>query len=173
MNGFRRFDALMGHFYYHLGTAVGISIGLFAVTISLDLFLRLFSIGNLPGVQEIIEYVMFAGVFLSAPWALRIGAHVRVDLLIGALPTAWGKRLDQLLNLAGLSICLILLWFGGINLKFAYAFQSMLMKYYTMPEWWLLTVFVVSFALLSLEFISRMLRGGNAFEPGQHSTGGI
>jgi TRAP-type C4-dicarboxylate transport system permease small subunit len=173
MNGFRRFDALMGHFYYHLGTLVGISIGLFAVSISLDLVLRLFSLGNLPGVQEIIEYIMFAGVFLSAPWALRIGAHVRVDLLIGALPSALARSLDQVLDVAGLAICLILLWFGGVNFKFAYAFNSTQMKYYNIPEWWLLSVFVVSFTLLSVEFISRMIRGGTSPEKDQHAAGGF
>jgi TRAP-type C4-dicarboxylate transport system permease small subunit len=173
MNGFRRFDALMGHFYYHLGTAVGISLGLFAVSISLDLVLRLLGAGNLPGVQEIIEYLLFAGVFLSAPWALRIGAHVRVDLLIGALPSALARVLDKVLDLAGLGICLVLLWFGTVNLSFAYAYQSTQMKYYNVPEWWLLTVFVVSVALLSLEFLSRMARGGNATEPGQHAAGGF
>lgn len=173
MNGFKRFDALLGHFYYHLGTVIGISIGLFAVAISLDLFLRLFGIGNLPGVQEIIEYILFAGVFLSAPWALRIGAHVRVDLLISSLPAAPARVLDHALDVAGLAICLTLLWFGGINLKFAYMFNSMQMKYYNIPEWWLLTVFVVSFSLLTLEFISRMIRGGNAPEKNQHAAGGF
>ncbi|MFV0514799.1 MAG: TRAP transporter small permease [Jhaorihella sp.] len=173
MNGFRRFDAFMGHFYYHLGTVVGISIGLFAVAISLDLILRLMNAGNLPGVQEVIEYAMFAGVFLSAPWALRIGAHVRVDLLIGALPATLARTLDQILDVTGLAICLILLWFGGINLKTAYIFNSTQMKYYNVPEWWLLSVFVVSFSLLSLEFVSRMLRGGTAPEKGQHATGGF
>ncbi len=159
MSAFKRFDALMGHFYHHLGTAIGITIGLFAVAISLDLLLRLLSLGNLPGVQEIIEYLLFAGVFLSAPWALRIGAHVRVDLLLSNLPENASRLLEILLDVFGLAICLVLIWFGTANLNFAYAFNAMQMKYYNIPEWWLLSVFVLSFALLALEFLSRLLRG--------------
>lgn len=173
MDAFRRFDALMGHFYHHLGTAVGISLGAFAVAISLDLVLRLLGAGNLPGVQEIIEYLLFAGVFLSAPWALRIGAHVRVDLLVGALPSGLARTMDRILDLAGLGICLVLLWFGGVNLQFAYAFNSMQMKYYTVPEWWLLGVFVIGLSLLSLEFLSRLVRGGSAPEQDQTAAGGF
>jgi len=173
MAAFARFDALMGRFYYHLGTWVGISIGLFAVSISLDLFLRLLGWGNLPGVQEIIEYALFAGVFLSAPWALRLGAHVRVDLLVSALPKAAATGLERALDIFGAMVCFVLIWFGSINLSQAYAFNSMQMKYFKVPEWWLLTVFVVSFFLLAVEFLSRLLRGGNAEEAAMEHTGGL
>lgn len=171
MSRFQRFDRVMGRIYHHVGNAVGISIGLFAVAISLDLILRLMGVGNLPGVQEIIEYLFFAGVFLSAPWVLRIGAHVRVDLVISNLPPKVARALDRLLDLLGLSICLVLLWFGTVNLKFAYLFNSLQMKYYHVPEWWLLSVFVVSLSLLVLEFACRLLRGGHAREDDPDALG--
>lgn len=173
MSGFYSVDALLGRFYHQVGNMVGLLLGLFAVAISIDLFLRLVGLGNLPGMQEIIEYALFAGVFLAAPWVLRLGAHVRVDLLQTALPRRAATLLDRVLDGIGLVICLTLIWFGAINLSTSYAFKSMQMKYFNVPEWWLLTVFVVSFSLLALEFLCRLLRGGAAPESKTEEAGGV
>ena len=173
MSDFHRLDALLGRFYHHVGSLVGLSLGLFAVAISLDLILRLFGLGNLPGMQEIVEYALFAGVFLAAPWVFRLGAHVRVDLLLSGLPEKAGNALNRVLDIVGLLICLVLVWFGSINLSSAYAFNSLQMKYFNVPEWWLLTVFVICFALLALEFVCRLLRGGDAPESRSDAAGGV
>lgn len=173
MSIFSRLDAFVGRLYSWLGSAFGICIGLFAIAISLDLFLRQFKIGNLPGMQEIIEYLLFAGVFLAAPWVLRLGAHVRVDLVIAGLPKRAARILDRGLDLFGLAICLVLIWFGTINLKDAYTFGSMQMKYFNVPEWWFLTVFVISFFMLALEFLSRFVRGGRPAGAENAEDGGL
>ena len=160
MTLFKKFDAALGWIYDQIGTLVGIVIGLFAIAIAVDLVLRLFKIGNLAGMQEIIEYTLFACVFLAAPWALRLGAHIRVDVLIGALPATWAKVADRVLDFLGFVICAALTWYGCRNLMQAYTFNSMQRKYFDVPEWWLLAVFVICFVLLAIEFLSRLLRGG-------------
>ena len=58
-------DAVFGRLYELVGTLVGLTIGGFVIAIALDLFLRLSGLGNLAGMQEIIEYALFAGVFLT------------------------------------------------------------------------------------------------------------
>lgn len=170
---FESIDALLGRFYSAVGTAVGLAIGLFAIAISLDLLLRQFGIGNLPGLQEIIEYLLFTGVFIAAPWVLRLGSHVRVDLVISGLPKATARVLDRILDLFGLTVCLVLVWFGMINLENAYDLGALQMKYFNVPEWWFLTVFVASFAMLVFEFLSRFLRGGNAPEARREDRRGL
>jgi len=158
MELFRRFDTVMGRLYDGVGLLAGVVIGMFAVAISLDLGLRYFGVGNLAGMQEIIEYALFALVFLAAPWVLRLGAHVRVDVVLSALPDYAARRLDWCLDLFGFVISVVLGWYGWVNLSQAYRFQSVQMKYFQVPEWWLLTVFVVAFALLALEFLCRLVR---------------
>ena len=170
---FDRIDQALGRLYDAIGTLVGIIIGLFAIALSLDLVLRLTEIGNLPGMQEIIEYLLFACVFLAAPWVLRLGSHVRVDLLASGLPPSLATVLDRCLDVVGLATCLILIWFGSVNLSAAYTFGSLQMKYFNVPEWWLLTVFVASFSLLAFEFLSRLLRGGAAPEAASDDAGGM
>tara|TARA_R110002110_G_scaffold211304_1_gene424010 strand:- start:30568 stop:31095 length:528 start_codon:yes stop_codon:yes gene_type:complete len=170
MELFHRLDAFLERFYHLVGSLVGISIGLFAVAISLDLVLRLAKLSTLSGMQEIIEYILFAGVFLGAPWVLRSGSHVRVDLVISSLPSNVARVFDRALDLLGLAVCCVLVWFGVLNLQFAFASNSLQMKYFNIPEWWLLAVFVVSFTLMAFEFLSRIIRGGDGPEAGKEEN---
>lgn len=159
MSLFGRLDAGLGKFYHFIGSLIGICIGGFALAIVIDLMMRLMKLGNLPGVQEIIEYILFVCVFLGAPWVLRMGAHIRVDLFVSAMSEQTSKRMAKALDLFGCLVALVLVVFGTQNLKDAYAFQSLQMKYYNVPEWWLLSIFVISFSLIAIEFLARVLRG--------------
>lgn len=164
MQAFATIDRALGAAYALVGLLVGVTIGGFALSISLDLALRLFGWGNLSGLNEIIEYLLFAGVFLGAPWVLRQGAHVRVDLLVSNLPAGLARAVDRLLDLLGCIICCLLIHYGWVSLDSAWMFQSMQHKYFVMPEWVLLGVFVGCFVLLFVEFLFRLLRGGMAPE---------
>jgi len=159
MTALAAIDRAFGVAYGLVGLLVGLTIGGFALSISIDLALRLFGWGNLSGLNEIIEYLLFAGVFLGAPWVLRQGSHVRVDLLVGNLPAPLAHGLERLLDLVGCAVCLILVFYGWVSLDSAWMFQSMQHKYFAMPEWVLLSVFVTCFALLAIEFLFRLLRG--------------
>ncbi|MEQ8348727.1 MAG: TRAP transporter small permease [Sneathiellaceae bacterium] len=173
MNGFRRLDIAFGRVYGVIGALVGISIGLFAVAISLDLILRLLGWGNLPGMQEIVEYVLYIGVFLAAPWVLRLNAHIRVDLLVGALPDGARVAVERALDLAGIVICALLFWYGLRNLLSAKAVGAMQYDYYEVAEWFLLLFFVAGFVLLGIEFLFRMIRAGTAPEAADSEEAGF
>lgn len=160
MSAFHRLDRAFGAFCHALGNLIGIIIGLFALTIVVDLVMRLAGLGSLPGMQEIIEYFLFAGVFLGAPWVLRLGAHVRVDLIASAINgTGAGRVIDRLLDLAGLLVCLVMLYYGLEAAAEAIAFEAMQRKTFAMPEWVLIGIFDLSFLMLSVEFLFRLCRG--------------
>lgn len=173
MAAFHVLDRLLGRFYLLVGNAIGVSIGIFALAISLDLVMRLLNLGNLPGIQEIIEYFLFAGVFLGSPWVLRLGSHIRVDVFVASLSPGAAMWVNRALDLFGCLVCSTLVVFGLINLRDAYVFNSMQMKYYNVPEWWLLSVFVFGFALLSIEFLLRLIRSGSPQEMSQKSGRGV
>jgi TRAP-type C4-dicarboxylate transport system permease small subunit len=168
---FRRFDAALGRAYKLIGDAVGISIGLFALSIALDLVLRSAGLGNLPGLQEIIGYSLFVGVFLAAPWVMRLNAHIRVDVLLSVLPGGLSRWLERFLDLLGFVICLALVRYGIKNWQQAYEFGSTQFNYFEVSEWWLLTAFVICFFLLAIEFLSRLIRGGAPIDAAQSQTG--
>lgn len=171
-NRFRRVDAAFGRVYAAVGTLVGISIGLFAVAIALDLALRLLGWGNLPGMQEIVEYLLYVGVFLAAPWVLRLNAHIRVDLALAALPYRARLAMERLLDLAGIAICALLFRYGLENLLAAHDGGAVQYGYFEIAEWLLLAFFVAGFLLLAIEFAFRIVRAGSPPEAGEGAEGG-
>lgn len=158
MTAFQRIDAAIGRVYHWIGNIVGITIGLFAVAIALDLFLRLFKFGNLPGMQEIVAYALFVGVFLAAPWVLRLGAHVRVDVLVSALPKKVALVLERTIDLVALGLCLLFLYYGITGMISDYVNDVAKRQTYVVYEWVLLLIFNLSFAMLAVEFLFRLIR---------------
>ena len=164
MSRFSRIDAALARVYHAVGNLVGITIGLFAVVITLDLVMRLLNVGNLPGMQEIVEYALYIGVFLAAPWVLRLGGHIRVDLLLGALPKRISVGFERALDLFGLIVCLVLLYYGVQGMIEAWVNDSVQRKTYVVDDWFLLAFLNLSFILLAIEFLFRMIRAGVAPE---------
>ena len=88
-----RFEAGYGGLVLALAALVAISIAAIAILIPLDLLIRNLGWGNMPWLYEGVEYALYVGVFLAAPWVLHQGAHVRVDLLPTMLPARWAAWL--------------------------------------------------------------------------------
>jgi len=157
--------------YYHrflagLGLLAGVSLGLIALTVTLDVGLRNLGWGNLPWLIEVAEYTLFVSTFLAAPWVLSLGAHVRVDVLVSALPRDAAVAVDFLVDGIGLAIALVLLYFGFSAAADAHRIGSLIFKELVVPEWWLLSAIPVSAALLAIEFVFRIAdRGGSPPDP--------
>lgn len=147
-----------------LGVLVGISIGLFALSIPLDLALRLGNLGNIPWLNEVIEYVLYAGIFLGAPWVLRQGAHVRVDLVSSSIPAGAARRLERGINLLGLGVSVLLCYYGILGMLDAYESNSIQRKTLNVADWYLLLIFVVSMGLVAIEFLLRLFHSGAEIE---------
>ncbi|NJN39752.1 MAG: TRAP transporter small permease subunit [Gammaproteobacteria bacterium] len=89
------FEAGFNRFVYFLAVLVAISIGLITVLIPLNLFLVKYQLGSIWWLYEGVEYALFVGVFIGAPWVLQQGAHVRVDVVLTALPKLQAVRLEE------------------------------------------------------------------------------
>jgi len=135
-----------------------ISIAAFAFLTPLDLLLRKLGWGNFPWLHEGTEYVLYVGVFLSAAWVLSKGAHVRVDILVTAVPKRAAFRLEQGLDFAGSLLCLALCYFGLEAALVEFADDAMPDKDLRIANWYMMAVFAVSFVLLAIEFLLRARR---------------
>ena len=89
----------------------------------------------------------FARYREKMPRVLMLLTHFLRDLLVSNLPGRLTAAMERALDIFGLAVCLTLVWFGWANLSSAWMFQSMQMKYFQMPEWVLLAVFVACFLL--------------------------
>src|SRR5262250_2493582 len=87
-------------------TLFALALGALIFLMCVDIAIRNFRIGSLPWLIELTEYAMYAGTFLAAPWVLRLGSHVRVDVVLTSVPKRWAIRLEQLVDLVGLGIAL-------------------------------------------------------------------
>ena len=155
------FDTYFGRIVDFLALLVGLMFGIGTALIALDVALRNLAGTGFPWLIDAIEYGLFAGTFLAAPWVLREGAHVRVDIVVTTLPPRGAALLEALADLIGLAVCLILLWYGVKVTLTAQALGSMVLKSIIFPEWWALAVVPVSSLLLAVEFVLRLRRAGH------------
>ncbi len=149
--GFRRFNLF-------LASLVAISIGLIAVLIPLNLLLVKAHWGSIWWLNEGIEYTLYVGVFIGAPWVLQQGAHVRVDVLTSARPARIAFRLEKFLDGAGVALCLLLCFYGVRATIIEFQDGTLPDKDVRIANWYMLSVFAASFALLAIEFLMRLRR---------------
>jgi TRAP-type transport system small permease protein len=146
----RLLDGMMG--------AAGLLLLFMTVMIGTDVLLRNVGLGGVPPSNELSEDILYLVTLLAAPGLLRRGQHIRIDIVLQALPprTAW--LLEWLGDLIGLVCCLIFVWYGASVAAASFFDGSVSIKTLVLPEWWLLAPMPIAFALLALEFVFRMQR---------------
>lgn len=126
--------------------------------IGADVVGRNAGLGGIPWSGEITEDILYLLTLLTAPWLLRQGQHIRVDILLRALPVRAGWLLEWVGDLLGLACSLYFIWYGWKVLVASYASSAISIKTLVTPEWWLLVPLPLAFALLAIEFLFRMHR---------------
>ena len=154
----QRIGVVHGWIVDGLAYLVALLFGVGTALIALDVALRNLVGTGFPWLIDAIEYGLFAGTFLAAPWVLREGAHVRIDIVVTTLPPRGAALLDRIADLIGLAVCLILLWYGIKVTLTAYSLGSMVLKSVIFPEWWALAIVPLSSLLLAIEFVLRLRR---------------
>ncbi len=147
------------------GRLLGLCAGLAAVLllamvagITLDVVARNTVRWSVRGIDELSEYALYLVTALTAPWLLRQGQHVRIDMLLVSVSKRLAWRIELLGDLVGLAIALALAWFGGAALLDSLRAGALVMKSFVFPEWWTLVPLPVSLALLAVEFVFRLHR---------------
>jgi TRAP-type C4-dicarboxylate transport system permease small subunit len=108
--------------------------------------------------NEVSEFILYGVTLCVSPWLLRQGQHIRVDIVLQAIPAkvAWG--LEWLGDLLGLVCCLTMTFYGVQATWASYTANSLNIKTLVTPEWWSLVPLPFVFTLLSLEMLFRMHR---------------
>jgi len=153
-----RLEAGFNCFIFFLASLSAVLIALYAVLIPLNLFLIKTQLGNIFWIYEVVEYSLYVGAFIGAPWVLQKGAHVRIDVLLQALPKSAATRLDHFINLFGSALCLFLCFYGVRATCAEFQDGTMPDKVIQIKNWYMMAVFALSFFLLSIEFLLRFRR---------------
>ena len=108
--------------------------------------------------NEVTEYALYIITLLTAPWLLRRGQHVRIDMALVLVPPRVAWVMEALADIVGLAASLVLIWYGTIMTVQSARLGSLTIKNLVFPEWWLLAPLPLCFALVALEFIFRFTR---------------
>jgi TRAP-type C4-dicarboxylate transport system permease small subunit len=108
--------------------------------------------------NEISEAMLYLITMLTAPWLLRKGQHIRVDIVLRAVPKRLGWIFEWIVDVIGLACCVVITYYGARAALASFKAGSMSIKTLVTPEWWLLSVLPVAFLALSLEMLFRMRR---------------
>jgi TRAP-type C4-dicarboxylate transport system permease small subunit len=143
-------------------TAAGLLILLMTVMIGADVLLRNVGAGGIPPSNELSEDILYLITLLAAPGLLRRGQHIRIDIVLNAIPPRLAWLLEWVGDVIGLACCVIFVWYGVSVAAASFADGAITIKTLVLPEWWLLAPMPVAFALLAIEFVFRMQRLASA-----------
>lgn len=115
-------------------------------------------LGGIPWSGEVSEDIIYLLTLLTAPWLLRRGQHIRVDILLRALPPRIGWVLEWAGDILGFACSLYFVWYGWKVLAASYQSGAISIKTLVSPEWWLLAPLPLAFLLFAVEFVFRMHR---------------
>jgi len=142
------------------------------VIIVIDVALRNLAVQGMPqGLawsNEISELMLYLLTMCVAPWLLRQGQHIRVDILLQALPARLAWQLEWLGDVIGLTCCCVIAWYSAQAAWSSYGSGAVNIKTLVTPEWWALAPLPAVFVLLSIEMVFRMIRLARG-EPGARS----
>lgn len=131
----------------------GAIFGLMAFFIGADVFMRNVAGSGIRWVIESMEYAMYIATVFAAPWVLREGGHVSVDILTSMLPSGVSRIVAMFASLLGFAICLVVCYFSAIATFTAFSRGSMIYKSFTIPEWTISVFVPFGMALMCIEFI--------------------
>ena len=138
--------------------AAGLLLLFMALMIGADVLLRNIGAGGIPPSNELSEDSLYLITLLTAPGLLRMGQHIRIDIVLRVLPARVGWLLEWIGDAIGIVCCLYFVWYGVRVAVASYLSGSISMKTLITPEWWLLAPMPIAFALLCMEFVFRMWR---------------
>jgi|KBSMisStaDraftv2_1062788.scaffolds.fasta_scaffold298126_2 TRAP-type C4-dicarboxylate transport system permease small subunit len=131
-------------------------------SITLDVVLRNVEIPGLPrgfpGASDISEYALYLCTLLAAPWLLRGGQHIRVDILLRAFPSRLAWACEWVSDAMAFGACVVLACMGLVVALRSYASGAIQIKSIVIPEWWVMAPLPIAFSLLTVEFAFRMWR---------------
>jgi TRAP-type C4-dicarboxylate transport system permease small subunit len=127
-----------------------------------DVFLRNLPVAagvrGLPWANEVSESTLYLITMLSAPWLLHRGQHIRIDIVLRAIPKRIAWYCEWAVDALTLACCTAMVIYGGAAALASYRSGALTIKTLITPEWWMLAVLPIAFAMLGVEVVFRMQR---------------
>jgi TRAP-type transport system small permease protein len=158
-----RLSAIFGRVFDALAVAAALILLAMVVVVTADIVLRNTTRGGFAWANEVSEYALYLMTLLTAPWLLRRGQHVRLDIILTLVPPRVAWVMEAAGDALGFCVSVLLVRYGFAMTADSARLGAITIKNLVFPEWWLLAPLPAAFALLAVEFVfrfDRLLKGG-------------
>jgi TRAP-type C4-dicarboxylate transport system permease small subunit len=121
---------------------------------------------SLPWTTEVTEYALYLMTFFGAPWVLREGGHITIDIVTQLLGPVTRARVIRVTAVLGALITGVLFYYSVAVLRQAIAESTDIVRTLIVPEWWILAPLPICVLLLFLIFLRWMIWPGSRHEEG-------
>jgi TRAP-type C4-dicarboxylate transport system permease small subunit len=126
------------------------------ILIGLDVLLRNVGLGGIPPSNELSEDALYLVTILAAPGLLRRGQHIRIDIVLRAIPPRIAWACEWIGDAVGIVCCAFFFWYGLRVTAASYSAGAVSIKTLVMPEWWIFAPMPLCFLLVAIEFVFRI-----------------
>ena len=157
-----RLSAIFGRVFDALAVAAALILLAMVVVVTADIVLRNTTRGGFAWANEVSEYALYLMTLLTAPWLLRRGQHVRLDIILTLVPSRVAWLMEAAGDALGFCVSVVLVRYGFAMTADSARLGAITIKNLVFPEWWLLAPLPAAFALLAIEFVfrfDRLLKG--------------
>ncbi len=139
-----------------LAATVGLLLLFAMASVSADVVGRYFLAAPIGWVLELTEYILLYTPFLGMAWLVRRAeGHVRIDLLVTALPVRTQIKLNLLVTTVAAVACATAAYYAGLTTWDHYVRQVETYGIYPIQKWTLLIVIAAGFAFTAVEFFRK------------------
>src|SRR3954453_23489533 len=124
----QRISAVFGRVFDAMMLAACLLLLFMTLLIGADVATRNLGVGGIAWSNEICENILYLITLLPAPWLLRQGHHIRVDLLLRVMPRVSGWLFEGASDLIGLACSLYFVWYGWKGVVASYQPGAMTIK---------------------------------------------
>jgi TRAP-type C4-dicarboxylate transport system permease small subunit len=158
----QRLSELYGRLLSSLAVLAAAMLFLMMLIICVDVLLR-----NIPVPQgirgiawssDLTESMLYFLTILSAPWLLRKGQHIRIDIVLRTIPKRLAWYFEWLADVLAFTCCVLIALYGFSATVESARAGSLIIKTVVSKEWWSLAPMPVAFVLLAIEMLFRMHR---------------
>ena len=160
-----RLSAAFGRLLDMLAALAALILLAMVVVVTADIVLRNTLGSGFVWANEVSEYALYLMTLLTAPWLLRRGQHVRLDIILTLVPARAAWMMEAVADVLGFAVCVVLIRYGMAMTYDSWRLGAITIKNLVFPEWWLLAPLPATFALLAVEFVfrfDRLLKGERA-----------
>jgi TRAP-type C4-dicarboxylate transport system permease small subunit len=154
----KRLSGLAERLFDFLAVVAALTLFAMVALVTADIVMRNTARVGFPWANEVTEYALYLITLMTAPWLLRRGQHVRIDMALVLVPPRAAWAMEATADLLGLAASLVLIWYGTIMTLQSARLGSLTIKNLVFPEWWLLWPLPACFVLVAFEFIFRFHR---------------